>query len=70
MIMEDSRMGVSMEIPKTDTTSIYRINNTHVVAKDIHAAIKLYNLKYPYETVTKVDLIDNFAIIKNEESKS
>ena len=66
--MEDSRIGISIKIPKTDTTSIYRINNTHVVAKDIHAAIKLYNMKYPYETVTKVDLIDNFAIIKNEST--
>lgn len=68
MIMEDSRMGVSMEIPKTDITSIYCINNKHVVAKDIHSAIKLYNLKYPYETVSRVDLIDNFAIIKNEST--
>lgn len=53
-----------MEIPKTDITSIYCINNKHVVAKDIHAAIKLYNMKYPYETVTKVDLIDILHLSK------
>lgn len=54
---------------KTKLTSIYRINeSTYVVADNIYDAIDLYQTNNPNFGIGKVDLIDNFAIIKNEST--
>lgn len=55
---------------KHTTVSVYRVNETYIVARSIEDAIKLYKDAYewPYNMVKSVELVNDSAWIEEDEN--